>query len=382
MVFKSTTITAEDVEKVVTIVNQLEVGFEVRPEDVELSTFDSGAISNIYKVSFRSSAPARQKLPSTVVVKLYQVNEKLPYCVTRSQLANLVIGQAGLSPKVLLVLKQEAIVWEYLGPGARELTAEDDFNLAIREKIARQLARFHALEPPVPRNRRRIIAANVFDHWFEESWLEAVKTDGHPLNEAAKRLNCSNLLNFSVEEIVAEMQLVKRLILGLEESSSSKIVFSHGDFNHSNIMLRGGSDEEEVPEILFLDFDFSAYFYRGFDIGHYFNDATQVESYDDNELISDAEMRDFVRWYLEEASGDSKTVDPEELEALLKESKLFVLFTHWVGFIFCLFTAWIKFETDLPKAEEFLNFVEQRFRGYLRSKRRFVEDGSIDPKSC
>ncbi len=40
MVFKSTTITAEDVEKVVTIVNQLEVGFEVRPEDVELSTFE------------------------------------------------------------------------------------------------------------------------------------------------------------------------------------------------------------------------------------------------------------------------------------------------------------------------------------------------------
>ena len=310
-------------------------------------------------------------------MKLYQVNEKLPYCVTRSQLANLVIGQAGLSPKVLLVLKQEAIVWEYLGPGARELTAEDDFNLAIREKIARQLARFHALEPPVPRNRRRIIAANVFDHWFEESWLEAVKTDGHPLNEAAKRLNCSKLLTFTIEEIVAEMQLVKRLILGLEESSSSsKIVFSHGDFNHSNIMLRGGGggsdgkeEEEEVPEILFLDFDFSAYFYRGFDIGHYFNDATQVESYDDNELISDAEMRDFVRWYLEEASSevDSKTVDPEEeLEALLKESKLFVLFTHWVGFIFCLFTAWIKFETDLPKAEEFL--VSSRINFFFGEK--------------
>lgn len=312
--------------------------------------FRKGFISNIFLVEFVHPIPS-QLSSSKIVIKFYP-EDSASFMRIHAQLNNLFAGQAGLSPKVLLV-RPDILVMQYM-EGSRELTQQDDQCSVIRETIARKLAQFHSLQVPIVRNHQRDKIHRVFDEFFSDE-LNRTITFGHIKNCLEKL----NLKNISTGNLRAEANYVRDLLL--ERESQFPVVFAHRDFNHNNILI-----ERNSKSIHFIDFDLSWYFYRGADIGRYLLDCKQPEQFTDNELISDAEMLEFINWYSEQNCrlyGTSYLNGHENLPyTILVEAKHFILFYYLVDTIFCMWRASVMYdEHDPEKGDQFLvNFKQIR----------------------
>ena len=83
------------------------------------------------------------------------------------------------------------------------------------------------------------------------------------MRDCLEQFECENLLQ--LDKFKQEIDYVRNSILTQEDHV---IVFSHGDLNHSNILVMEDESEEEEEgesrfDLKFVDFDFSRYFYRG-----------------------------------------------------------------------------------------------------------------------
>jgi thiamine kinase-like enzyme len=67
-------------------------------------------------------------------------------------------------------------------------------------------------------------------------------------------------------------------------------------------LLEGACDNDAVPEVQFIDFEYSSYNPRGFDIGNHFCEYAGPEC-DYSYYPDAAQARHFVREYLQAASG-------------------------------------------------------------------------------
>ncbi|XP_012580571.1 PREDICTED: choline kinase alpha [Condylura cristata] len=56
----------------------------------------------------------------------------------------------------------------------------------------------------------------------------------------------------------------------LLESTPSPVVFCHNDCQEGNILLLDGRERAEQQKLMLIDFEYSSYNYRGFDIGNHF----------------------------------------------------------------------------------------------------------------
>lgn len=336
----------------------------------------SGFVSEIYLVKFTSPPPPASRLPPAIVVKFYNVSapkSETGFEVVDSQLNNLFADQAGLGPAILLILR-DAIVMEYV-VGGEQLAEEHDRVEAIREEIARKLARFHAIRSPLGRNQHAEIIRQMFSVWMSVELIEEVYQG--VLRGHLERLGLPHLLATNLQ---AEADFVHAAIRAADQADPV-IVFSHNDFNHLNLLVATDPATSQ-PTVRFIDFDFSTYFYRGADLGRYFVDCQQPEQFHPNELVPDEVMLQFFGWYREESGRlhgagflEEARNSPEEL---LKEAKLFALYAFLVDIIFCIFMAVEMLKAkDEDKMVDFLRHGDTRYAGYLKAKARFLQDGSL-----
>jgi len=124
------------------------------------------------------------------------------------------------------------------------------------DQIARNLAHVHSLEIPVSKepmwlgDTMRSLAAKL-SPIRPETVMEKEK-------EAATFLSQINLR----EEV--------DWLLGFLRTVASPVVFSHNDLNAGNIMVR--EDSMDWDPVVFIDYEFAAYNYRGFDLANHFNE--------------------------------------------------------------------------------------------------------------
>ena len=247
----------KEVKRILQICNQLSAGLqEVKREEVIIRQFDNVFSTHIFHLSFlnpsstTSNTSSLSPLPPSLVIKFYDLvvhNQLQLFSVATSHLAHFAIGQAGLGPSIYQI-RPDALVMSYLE--GRTLTSKDDHSVALRGRIARRLAHFHALEVPIPRNLHQERVQNIFSSRFDEKLIESL--EGGQLKASLEAAGLRNILENDLSESVA---FVRSSIL---KDDGHQIVFGHCDFNHNNILLVG---EEE--KVMFIDFDYSMYFYRG-----------------------------------------------------------------------------------------------------------------------
>lgn len=360
----------KEVKRILQICNQLSAGLqEVKREEVIIRQFDNVFSTHIFHLSFlnpsstTSNTSSLSPLPPSLVIKFYDLvvhNQLQLFSVATSHLAHFAIGQAGLGPSIYQI-RPDALVMSYLE--GRTLTSKDDHSVALRGSIARRLAHFHALEVPIPRNLHQERVQNIFSSRFDEKLIESL--EGGQLKASLEAAGLRNILENDLSESVA---FVRSSIL---KDDGHQIVFGHCDFNHNNILLVG---EEE--KVMFIDFDYSMYFYRGTDFGRYFLDCTQTEQFSDNEILSDGEMRQFIEFYREESAHiyGSKYLESSahSVEAILWEAKLMVLFAYLIDIIFLLRMA--SFCRTEEKRAMFLTQADKRYGGFIKTKQRFQNE--------
>jgi thiamine kinase-like enzyme len=211
--------------------------------------------------------------------------------------------------------------------------------------LAQKLAKFHSIKMPIPKDNSKKWLKAISEDCFDDNLKQSLANG--KLFEAIRSQNRDIFLNL---DFFGELLWIKKAIL----ASNSPIVFSHCDFNRGNILIRENSNNNN-PEIFLIDFDYSSFNYRGFDIGRYFSSwGHEDPMFGFGEYPTDEQMSVFVCAYINESIkllGNSYSeLEINSKENIIKEAKLFTLFCYLIDVLFCLYMS----TTDESKLSEYL----------------------------
>lgn len=194
--------------------------------------------------------------------------------------------------------------------------------------IARKLATVHSLDVPI----------NKEPTWLFDTlnqWLQMVRSPQQCDEISAQSSKYSDieqeLCSFDYE---SELKWLKKFLA----SAESPTVFSHNDLQEGNILLPESVSTKMQPyddRIVFIDFEFCAYNYRGFDLGNHF--CERMFDYSNPEwphyyayadaYPDDSAKRYFIREYLKQ-SKERKNATTDTEDHLLKEADYYALASH------------------------------------------------------
>lgn len=219
-------------------------------------------------------------------------------------------------------------MWHHYLGQHRHFGAKEQENPILVEKLARKLARLHAMNVPIKKTGDWI--RESFSKWYKKT----EKKFG--LKKLIEQYKCETL---KTHDIRAEMEWLFQTIDQLDSPKT----FTHTDLRGSNIMVTEPDDR-----IVLCDFENCSYGYRGVDLGSVFaewNGWDPQKICDDgyHEFPDDHQIIPFLKAYADESSrltGISFIEDKRNrLQHLLKEVKVFALVSN-------MFFVWLTLRAD------------------------------------
>ena len=195
--------------------------------------------------------------------------------------------------------------------------------------IARKLATVHTLDVPI--NKEPTWLWDTLNEWLDSVHKSENK---RPMKKLERELR-----SFDFE---SEIKWLKPFLL----SCNSPTVFCHNDLQEGNILLPENTSIKNFDDtIVFIDFEYCAYNYRGFDLGNHFAERQFDYSNPDwphfyfypDEYPSESDKRLYVREYIKNSKDLS--LDKATEDQLIKEADYFALASHLLWTIWCLMNA-------------------------------------------
>lgn len=193
--------------------------------------------------------------------------------------------------------------------------------------IARKLATVHSLNVPIDKE-----PTWLWDTLYK--WLDSVRNLSQDESSEQQSPNPAieeELCSFDFE---SEINWLKPFL----KSCKCPTVFCHNDLQEGNILLPESSSIKYSDDtIVFIDFEFCAYNYRGFDFGNHFVERMFDYSNPEwphyyaymDEYPSDDDKRLFVREYINKAKKLPSLSNQRATEdQLIKEADCFALGSH------------------------------------------------------
>lgn len=239
-------------------------------------------------------------------------------------------------------------------------------------EIAKKMAEIHNLDIPISKQPKRVW--HKMNIWFSNSQTLMKNSE----NNEKYQDQIEKIKEFDVAE---EMDWLKDII----QEGNFPIVFCHNDMNEGNILLKTKEDSEEDsisadPELVIIDFEFSSYNYRGFDLANHFLewifDYTNISYpffYHFKENYPTVEQsHDFIRTYLKKLhkleDGSDYLVSNAEIEGIEKEIKVFSMLSH-------LFWALWSISNSHQNIEfGYWDYALTRINCYKEEKELFLEE--------
>ncbi|KAI0980440.1 hypothetical protein GJ496_007168 [Pomphorhynchus laevis] len=218
----------------------------LKEEDLIFSRISGGLSNYLFKCTIPDYIDCKDN-PRSVILRVYgQHLVARTSEVLKDTTVSLMLSEWGIGPKVYAVRGSSRLEQFF---EAKTLRTSDLRNVTLRNKIARVLAKFHSFEMPLMK---------------EPKWLfETVQN----YLQKVKNLNFQN----DNEKMMYEL-LFKKVDLNKEfddlrailSEVPSPVLFSHNDVQPGNLLLM------ESGEIKLIDYEYSGYNYRGFDLGNFF----------------------------------------------------------------------------------------------------------------
>ncbi|XP_036616059.1 choline/ethanolamine kinase isoform X2 [Trichosurus vulpecula] len=286
----------------------------VRPEQLHLSRVSGGLSNLLFRCSLPEEVPLVGDEPREVLLRVYGAILQGVDSLVLESVMFAILAERRLGPQLYGVFPEGRL--EQYVP-SRPLRTTELKDPRTSAEIAVKMARFHLMEMPFNKEPRWLFGTM-------ERYIKQIR------ELTAPRPTKENLLQtYHLEE---EMGMLRKLL----DSTSSPVVFCHNDVQEGNILLL--SDKE--PRLMLIDFEYSSYNYRGFDIGNHFCEWIYDYSYEDPPYFlmepgnypTREQQLHFIRNYLSEIQGD-KTLPPEEQtkleEKMLVEANRFALASHF-----------------------------------------------------
>ncbi|XP_059875412.1 choline kinase alpha isoform X3 [Delphinus delphis] len=162
-----------------------------------------------------------------------------------------ILAERSLGPKLFGIFPQGRL--EQFIP-SRRLDTEELSLPDISAEIAEKMARFHGMKMPFNKEPKWLFGTM-------EKYLNQVLRIKFTGESKVKQLH-----KFLSYNLPLELENLRSLL----ESTPSPVVFCHNDCQEGNILLLEGRENSENQKLMLIDFEYSSYNYRGFDIGNHF----------------------------------------------------------------------------------------------------------------
>lgn len=235
---------------------------------------------------------------------------------------------------------------------ARRIRLDEMFDPHIMRGIASCMASMHAFTAGEAQgDPSKTTLWGVLDAWVEEGLR--LYRDG----------KIQGKFSLELDSCAREVKVLKDMLSN--HCPSSPVVFAHNDLLCGNILV----SLDESRTVSFVDFEYSAYNYRGFDVGNYFCEGmggTEDGLVDTSKYPSSAVQYEFCRTYLLRARNGVAPAD-EDVTVLVDEGNRFGLASHlyWGWWALCQS---VGSTVDFP----YLLFAEQRFAQYFATKDKYL----------
>ncbi|XP_073073532.1 choline kinase alpha isoform X4 [Manis javanica] len=208
---------------------------------------------------------------------------------------------------------------------SRRLDTEELSLSDISAEIAEKMATFHGMKMPFNKEPKWLFGTM-------EKYLNQVVRIKFTGESKVKQLH-----KFLSYNLPLELENLRSLL----ESTPSPVVFCHNDCQEGNILLLDGRENSEKQRLMLIDFEYSSYNYRGFDIGNHFCEWMYDYSYETYPFFKANMLKypnrkqqlHFISNYLaafqnefENLSNEDKSVIEEEM---LIEVNRFALASHF-----------------------------------------------------
>lgn len=269
-----------------------------------------------------------------------------------------ILAERSLGPKLFGIFPQGRL--EQFIP-SRRLDTEELRLPDISAEIAEKMATFHGMKMPFNK---------------EPKWL---------FGTMEKYLNQVLRLKFSREARVQQLHKILSYNLPLElenlrsllQYTRSPVVFCHNDCQEGNILLLEGQENSERRKLMLIDFEYSSYNYRGFDIGNHFCEWMYDYTYEKYPFFraniqkypSRKQQLHFISSYLTTFQNDFESLSSEEQfatkEDMLLEVNRFALASHF------LWGLWSIVQAKISSIEfGYMEYAQARFEAYFDQKRK------------
>ncbi|XP_077452092.1 choline kinase alpha isoform X3 [Stigmatopora argus] len=328
-------------------------------DDFDITIIRGGLSNKLFLCSLPDSVDTVGDEPRNILLRLYGAILQGAEAMVLESVMFAILAERELGPKLYGIFPQGRL--EQYVP-SRKLETFELSDPSISAEVAEKMAEFHGMRMPFNK---------------EPKWLFG--TMDKYLSQVM-RLNCTReshlwrfnrLLNYN---LLQEMDWLKSLL----ESTHSPVVFCHNDCQEGNILLLR-DHQSEKQKLMLIDFEYSSYNYRGFDIGNHFCEWMYDYNCDEFPFFkvntkgypSKAQQLYFLENYLRASDPEFDTLSQEDQRKMKKdlymEVNRFSLASHFFWGLWSIIQArlsTIKFG--------YLEYALDRFEAYFQQKKTWA----------
>ncbi|XP_042631190.1 choline kinase alpha isoform X1 [Cyprinus carpio] len=347
-------------------------------DDFQISIIRGGLSNKLFLCALPEKQPSIGDEPRNVLLRLYgqilqmscnkgdsrQSNTENDFqgadAMVLESVMFAILAERELGPKLYGIFPQGRL--EQFVP-SRKLSTDELSVPGIFAEIAEKIARFHGMRMPFNKEPKWLFG--TMEKYMDQV-LQLTFTREHHLR------NFSRLLSYNLPQ---EMDSLKCLL----ESTPSPVVFCHNDLQEGNILLLSGRENTDRQRLMLIDFEYSSYSYRGFDIGNFFCEWTYDYTYDKfpffitntkNYPTKSQQMHFFQCYLLESHAGFENLSEEDQLklkEDMLVEVNRFALASHF------FWGLWSIIQAKISTIEfGYMEYAMARFDAYFELKKKLM----------
>ncbi|XP_054475704.1 choline kinase alpha isoform X2 [Anoplopoma fimbria] len=268
-----------------------------------------------------------------------------------------ILAERELGPKLYGIFPQGRL--EQYVP-SRKLDTCELSHPSISAEVAEKMAKFHAMRMPFNKEPKWLFG--TMDKYLNQVMRLNFTRESH-----LRRFN--RLLSYNLPK---EMDMLKSLL----GSTHSPVVFCHNDCQEGNVLLLKGRQSSDKQKLMLIDFEYSSYNYRGFDIGNHFCEWMYDYSFEEFPFFkvnaqaypTKAQQLHFIESYLRESDQGFDNLSEEDQmklkEELHVEVNRFSLASHF------FWGLWSTIQARLSTIKfGYLEYAQARFDAYFQQKK-------------
>ncbi|XP_075857801.1 choline kinase alpha isoform X2 [Microcebus murinus] len=331
----------------------------LREDQFHISVIRGGLSNMLFQCSLPDTTATVGDEPRKVLLRLYgAILQMGAEAMVLESVMFAILAERSLGPKLYGIFPQGRL--EQFIP-SRRLDTEELSLPDISAEIAEKMATFHGMKMPFNKEPKWLFGTM-------EKYLNQVLRIKFTGESKIKQLH-----KFLSYNLPLELENLRSLL----ESTPSPVVFCHNDCQEGNILLLEGRENSEKQKLMLIDFEYSSYNYRGFDIGNHFCEWMYDYNCEKYPFFR-ASMRKyptrkqqlhFISSYLAAFQNDFENLSSEEKsiikEEMLLEINRFALASHF------FWGLWSIVQAKISSIEfGYMDYAQARFDAYFDQKRK------------